>query len=1099
MKKTKKFLYSITIVLSALACVIAPLEAFAERVNSGVTETTIQNTLKVLRTEARAAHTAFVFYKCVKLSKSLNEHTKGKNILGDPASWLRGWATSGGTVNAGAWLEDKIGGEVDDGAIYCEENDGKLINFFAQQIGLNNAEKLICNNGSPGMFYDEKSTGKCSTSSNNQHYITDGWINHVALYYDAYAEEHNWKYRFHDIASGSWSYPEVIGYTMYIAEVEYGCGKSAGTSKPVSGDYISEPVKTVNEYGETTDEYYYGKDTAYVVPGASDGDHLAFVSAATNYTCLDMVKGSTKNSSDGVLRGANPRASYFQEEIYELIRTGCEEAFTLQYNAAKEQIAKDTVSEEKKEKLQSAIDEYDAMKAAGEFTEKYNTDGLQCKDVEFLATVSQEYWEDTDLNDPDADADGGDCYTNAASLGWIVCPLIEQMSTMIQEAYEDLVTPFLVLDPELFDNSSDTSPGAGTFQAWGDFRNFANIVFIILFIFVIFSQLTGVGIDNYGVKKILPKLIIGAILINLSYIICQLCIDVANIVGYGIGGIFNGIATFDASKIYVEGGIVPHGLVSGIGILIALVAAFTVGAVLIGGPAVLIPVLMGLLSILIGILFCFILLAVRKAFAVILVVVSPLAFACYMLPNTKSIFDKWFNGFKAVLLAFPICSAMIYGGQMVARILIMATGASQGTVGMPLAMAISAAVISIVPIFMIPKVLQGSMGAISTGIAGMRARANGRARGAVARSGWAQDKQRATMEMRNRRLAGVNKDGELTRRSRKLYDRDSAVGKFRRNKVMRHVPIVGISQGKDDRVAAARTRTLNDLDVRESESNASGATYEKTKFQHDVANVKNSAEFAELTGNNDAKTMGESLKKLTTDEKAMADPKAKAKRMALAQAMASGNSEMKKELATQLRTMDGKFFKELSEDSGVREGVGDKDAFVSAALKAANTATTGEGESKKPVESFSYGEWANDANKQDVIQNVLDKNNLFSQSSAVQKEAIGMGVKVREDGKIDDSGALVSAERLQSAVDNDNLDINDEMRQFIADKRHISRSGSSTPADIAEGGNGQTGQKSNWSAMTKEQRLDIVHNNPRKPGEKTDEWMKRINNTQPKS
>ena len=67
--------------------------------------------------------------------------------------------------------------------------------------------------------------------------------------------------------------------------------------------------------------------------------------------------------------------------------------------------------------------------------------------------------------------------------------------------------------------------------------------------FVIISQLTGVGLDNYGVKKILPKLIIAVILVNVSYILCQLCIDVANLVGGSIKEIFTNIGKLDTGSI----------------------------------------------------------------------------------------------------------------------------------------------------------------------------------------------------------------------------------------------------------------------------------------------------------------------------------------------------------------------------------------------------------------------------------------------------------------------------------------------------------------------------------------------------------------------
>ena len=334
---------------------------------------------------------------------------------------------------------------------------------------------------------------------------------------------------------------------------------------------------------------------------------------------------------------------------------------------------------------------------------------------------------DPDPDNPDSGTPGTvdteeNCYTKAGSLGWIMCPIIDQLSDAIQNIYDEYITPFLVLDPELFSDSS------GTFDAWEQFRDIANIAFIILFIIVIFSQLTGFGIDNYGVKKILPKLIVAAILINLSYIICQLCVDIANIVGAGVGGIFEGIAPLnDPTGIYVDGsgGAAPT-LTTTMNVIVILVISVTALALLAIGPSVLIPVLMALLSVFLAILFCFVLLAVRKAFAVVLVAISPLAFVCYMLPNTKPLYKKWFDAFKTVLLAYPICSAMIYGGQMVSRIII---NASNNGSSMPFTLAVCAAVIGIVPIFMIPKAIQASVAMVSGGLIGLQNRFGGWAKG----------------------------------------------------------------------------------------------------------------------------------------------------------------------------------------------------------------------------------------------------------------------------------------------------------------------------------------------------------------------------------
>lgn len=43
-------------------------------------------------------------------------------------------------------------------------------------------------------------------------------------------------------------------------------------------------------------------------------------------------------------------------------------------------------------------------------------------------------------------------------------------------------------------------------------RNIANVVFVVMFLVVIYSLLTGRGVGNYNIKRMLPRFIVGAIL-----------------------------------------------------------------------------------------------------------------------------------------------------------------------------------------------------------------------------------------------------------------------------------------------------------------------------------------------------------------------------------------------------------------------------------------------------------------------------------------------------------------------------------------------------------------------------------------------------------
>ena len=369
-----------------------------------------------------------------------------------------------------------------------------------------------------------------------------------------------------------------------------------------------------------------------------------------------------------------------------------------------------------------------------------------------------------------------DCFSGAGSLGWIICPIIYDFGQLIRDKYVDWVEPALQINTLLFGNGD----GSPTYMAWNVFRNIANLAFVIIFLIVIFSQLTGIGIDNYGIKKIVPKLIIGALLINCSYIICQLAIDIANIIGYGIAGVFQWISSAIDSKmpttIKVEGAVIDpndRGLLgdgfAGMGaIVVLIVGVLTAASVLSQGAALIVPVLMAILGVSISLFTLIAILGIRQAGAVLLVVASPLAFVCYMLPNTKKVFEKWFKAFQGLLIAFPACSALVYGGDMVGRILLSTSYGSTWIL-------ISAAVVSIAPIFLIPKIIRSSMGAVSNAMVNASRGLSRSARNAGNNSRIAKD-IRANHEWSqqrrfNLRRAGLDKNYQETARGRRRRER----------------------------------------------------------------------------------------------------------------------------------------------------------------------------------------------------------------------------------------------------------------------------------------------------------------------------------------
>lgn len=252
-------------------------------------------------------------------------------------------------------------------------------------------------------------------------------------------------------------------------------------------------------------------------------------------------------------------------------------------------------------------------------------------------------------------------------MGWIICPLIETVGKIGDRAFGFLADNFLRTEPELVSNSN-----YGTKAAWEMARSIANIVFIIALLVIIYSQVTGAGINNYGIKKMLPRLIVAAIAVNLSYYICQGMVDLSNILGYEIKAFL--VNTSKAISTYAAmppaGSILgstdsPGALqtIIGYGLGVASLAWF------------LLPLMfMSAGSIVIICVVIIIILLLRKAFIVLLVVVSPVAFVLYLLPNTERYFRKWASMLWQLLMVFPVV-ALLFGSGQLASAIILASGA----------------------------------------------------------------------------------------------------------------------------------------------------------------------------------------------------------------------------------------------------------------------------------------------------------------------------------------------------------------------------------------------------------------------------------------
>ena len=312
------------------------------------------------------------------------------------------------------------------------------------------------------------------------------------------------------------------------------------------------------------------------------------------------------------------------------------------------------------------------------------------------------------------------------SMGWVICPTINNLK-YTAGPLESMVESWLTVEPELYNSDSPTH------TVWEIMRNIANVVMIVLLLMVIFSQLTGYGIDNYGIKKMLPRLITMAILINLSFVICDIAIDLSNILGVGLRNMFGSIGeSITGGEVgnLVEAGVTALFAIAGVAGAVAptgLEIVMLAGGGAEAGTMVAIVIVLALVVVVAALLLFFVMLGARMVMIILCVAVAPVAFALYIMPNTQNLFKKWWGIFKAALIIFPICGAL--GG-----ISVLIKAMVWTTDGIHLWMMVVGIIAPFLPFFLLPMLLKNAisaLGQVGGALTSMGNRFMGSTRGAV--------------------------------------------------------------------------------------------------------------------------------------------------------------------------------------------------------------------------------------------------------------------------------------------------------------------------------------------------------------------------------
>jgi hypothetical protein len=291
---------------------------------------------------------------------------------------------------------------------------------------------------------------------------------------------------------------------------------------------------------------------------------------------------------------------------------------------------------------QRADGSYSATIISGDGTGSLNNTTIQIKDPNDVGPA------DGTTADPDpaattADADKGDGCPIAESdrSRWIMCPVFRAVSKFM-ETLDSFINSYMSMDNVIF-----SSQESSYYKAWQTFRNLAIGLVVIAGMVMLASEALGWSIiDAYTVRKVLPRLLIAIIGISISWEFCKFIISFFDDLGHAAGSII--YTSFDVGD-------------QGISVFSVIMAqVLIVGA---AAPAAVLLTGMGIISLfgtlVMAMMVAAVVLIVRQAIIIAAVILSPLAIAAYILPNTSKMYSFWWDTLKRMLILYPIATGLI--------------------------------------------------------------------------------------------------------------------------------------------------------------------------------------------------------------------------------------------------------------------------------------------------------------------------------------------------------------------------------------------------------------------------------------------------------
>src|SRR5665213_2256591 len=250
-------------------------------------------------------------------------------------------------------------------------------------------------------------------------------------------------------------------------------------------------------------------------------------------------------------------------------------------------------------------------------------------------------------------------------FAWMICPMLD----IAQKGSNALIGLF---ESQLSFTVNDLGQGSGgsnsVHTAWSIIRTIASIALVVVMLVMVLSQATSWGsIDAYTVRKMLPRLVVAVILIQVSWNMFGFLLTAVNDISKGLADLmyypFGGSANMDLGSL-LHNAHVGTGGANSAAWTAGLLGAAGVGVILgvAAAPAVLAFVVTATFALLTGLVA----LMFRKILIIACLIFSPLALLLWILPGTQKYWKIWWDNFTKALMMFPIVVAIVASGRIFA-------------------------------------------------------------------------------------------------------------------------------------------------------------------------------------------------------------------------------------------------------------------------------------------------------------------------------------------------------------------------------------------------------------------------------------------------